>query len=317
MSYEDNLNDNPIPSILRRLRILETTAPVGFTSISRGALRVASNEGLLVQGSQKVEGWLVVTGTERVTGLLEVLGTLSVAGQMNVTGPLNTSGEMNVNGPLKVSGAATLGAILTLAAGGKILGGGMTIEGGKVKFDTGASLEADGGGARLISGGSGPRAYVFPGSAGMQFDPSRGVQVNGTGTHVAGMLWADGGLQTQGSKNFIMNHPLKPGHWLRHGSTESPVSGIEYWGAVELDRSGRAVVDLPDYFEELAKPAGRTVLVTGRGFAADWTDITDGSFEIAGSPGGRASWLVKAERFGGDFLLEEPQFEAEDLASSS
>lgn len=292
MSYEDNLNDNPIPSILRRLRILETTAPVGFTSISRGALRVASNEGLLVQGSQKVEGWLVVTGTERVTGLLEVLGTLSVAGQMNVTGPLNTSGEMNVNGPLKVSGATTLGAILTLAAGGKIVGGGMTIENGKVKFDTGASLEADGGGARLIAGG-GPRVFVFPTSLGMQYDLNHSIQITGTRTTVQGDHHVVG-TSSATSKTFRIEHPLDSSRLLIHGSTESPVHGIEYWGDATLDAQGSAEIVLPEYFEAIALE--RTPFVTGRGFAADWGDVEGGRFWVSGKPGGRFSWLVKAAR---------------------
>lgn len=61
---------------------------------------------------------------------------------------------------------------------------------------------------------------------------------------------------------------------------------------------------LPDYFEQLAKPYGRAVMVTGRGFAPDWTDITGNYFTVTGKPGGRFSWLVKAARHGADFAVE-------------
>jgi hypothetical protein len=67
---------------------------------------------------------------------------------------------------------------------------------------------------------------------------------------------------------------------------------------------GTAVVKLPDYFEALVKAGGRETLVTPRGATVDWTDIVDGTFTVSGTEGVKFSWLVKAERHGGDFEVE-------------
>src|SRR5690606_39112267 len=96
-----------------------------------------------------------------------------------------------------------------------------------------------------------------------------------------------------GSKNLVMAHPTRPGMELLHGATESPVSGVEYWGSGELDEGGRAAVELPEYFEGLAKPEGRAVLVTAKGGPVDWSEIDDGWFAVTGSPGQKFTWLVK------------------------
>lgn len=322
MSHIDNLNDSALRDILTRLRILESMAPVGFTAVTRGALRIASNEGLLVEGSAKVDGWLIVTGTERVTGLLEVLGTLQGSGSIVWTGPASFSGDTSIGGNLDVTGETTLQALVTLlndlvvsGAGKIIIEGGpspITLQNGTLGFGTGAKLEADGGGARLVaSGGSGPRVFAFPGSVGMQHSLGHSVIVTSSQTTVEGGLVTDT-LSTSGAKLFSMPHPTKPDHLLQHGSTESPVSGIEYWGDAALDENGQATVELPEYFEGIAKPEGRAVFVTGRGFAADWTDISRGAFTVSGATSGRFSWLVKAERVGADFDVEPEALESEE-----
>jgi predicted acyltransferase (DUF342 family) len=126
------------------VRQLTTQAPTGYTSITEGSLRVASNEGLLVQGSQKVEGWLVVTGTERVTGTLEILGRLvasgaidltgntditgpttirgatSITGDTDITGRLTAAGAVELTGPTKITGDVDLIGLLHLAQSGRI-----------------------------------------------------------------------------------------------------------------------------------------------------------------------------------------------------
>lgn len=81
--------EEALAQLFREIRDLNASNMLENASVTRGGVRIASNEGMLIQGSQKVEGWLVVTGTERVTGLLEVLGTLAAAGVINLTGDLN------------------------------------------------------------------------------------------------------------------------------------------------------------------------------------------------------------------------------------
>lgn len=313
----DNLNDPRAPDrALRRSSAVQGTAsPGGNTSVSEGAFEIRSNEGLIVSGSAKVSGTLAVTGTETVAGTLIVTGTERVDGTLRVTGHFIVDGDQTVNGPLVVAGtfaitgATTLTGNLTVNAPGKITVAGGTspavLADGSLTFGTGAKLEADGAGARLISGGSGPRLYVFPTAIGIQYDPTHGVQSTGSGTTVTGNLAVTGSLLVSGTpKSFIMKHPLRDGWLLQHGSTESPVSGVEYWGEGTIGDDGSADVDLPSYFEALTSLDGRAVLVTGRGFCPDWTDIEDGSFTVTGDAGRRFSWLVKAARADAGFETE-------------
>lgn len=290
----DNLDDSELKLILRRLDALEKASPVGSTSITRGQLRVASTEGLLVEGTAEVSGELNITGVETVDGTLHITGTLDVDGPADIAGTLNVHGTTTIAGATTISGATTLGTTLTVNSAGKIVAGNITID----------ALGTTSG--RIISG----QLYLRGTTGGVYVDSGLTATGNGAiqGTlSVGGMLSANGGLSTTGSKLFIMVHPTKPDMYLRHGATESPVSGVEYWGDTELDDFGRALVELPDYFEALTKPDGRTALVTGRGFSPDWSDIEDGAFTVTGRPGGRFSWLVKAERFGADFETESTE----------
>lgn len=129
----------------------------------------------------------------------------------------------------------------------------------------------------------------------------RSLVMTGTGTTVTGPF------SVNGTKNFVMPHPLDPDNReLLHASTESPVSGVEYWGEGVVGEDGTATINLPDYFDALTKPAGRVALVTGNGAVLSWTPITEGSFVVSGEPGASFGWLVKAERYGGDFEVERP-----------
>lgn len=108
-----------------------------------------------------------------------------------------------------------------------------------------------------------------------------------------------GGLTVSGTKNFVMDHPTKPGHSLKHASTESPHNGVEYWGSGTLDAAGEAVVELPEYFEALTYVANRNVQLTPVGSTAaplGADRIADGKFTVYGSPGHEFNWLVKAVR---------------------
>lgn len=114
----DDLSDiyAELREMKRQLRILQVATPLQNSSISRGSLRVASAEGLIVEGSQRVSGTLLVTGTEEVDGLLRVTGTLITDGNVQINGPTqitgNTdidgdttvNGQMDINGPMSING---------------------------------------------------------------------------------------------------------------------------------------------------------------------------------------------------------------------
>lgn len=291
MVARDRVDQSSLPALVERIRRLEAAAPLGFTSITRGSLRVASNEGLIVEGSAKVEGWLITTGTQRVVGRLEGSGTFDWTGASFLRGPVEITGLAKLLSDLRVEG----GGKITVTGGDSPL----TLENGAVSFGTGGRLEADTafGGVRLIVG-SGRRLYVGSGAVSMQYDGTNFVIVTATGTTVGGPFFAS-------SKSFLIPHPTAEGKNLRHGSTESPVHGIEYWGDETLDDDGQLVVELPHYFEAIALE--RVPFVTARGFVADWSDVDDGRFTVTGTPRGRFSWLVKASR---ENFEVEPDIEA-------
>jgi hypothetical protein len=103
----------------------------------------------------------------------------------------------------------------------------------------------------------------------------------------------NGGLQVYGTKNFVMKHPTREGMELLHGATESPVSGVEYWGHGVVGADGTDVIELPEYFEALVKPDGREAYIAGRGAVLDWSDVIDGKVSVYGNTGTKYSWLVK------------------------
>lgn len=336
----DNLKQGELAALTKRVRALETQSSGGHSSVSRGRTRFIGNESLVVEGSQKVTGWLVVTGTLRVVGafLLEGITTVSGAftstgtftargrtrfeGDTTQVGPFHVQGNADVTGTLGIKGASTLESDLTVTNGGKILVPGaepMTVGpvgsgNAGVSWTSGGQVTAGSGGVVMQGAGGTARVSASGALASMSVG-TKSVSVSGTQTTVNGTLSVIGSFSAD-SKSFNIPHPTKPGMRLWHGVTESPVHGVEYWGEETLDESGRSEVTLPDYFEALTREDGRTVFVTGRGFAPDWSDVDGREFTVTGKPHGKFSWLVKAARSDVDLVVEqlqpEPQPQIED-----
>ena len=111
------------------------------------------------------------------------------------------------------------------------------------------------------------------------------------------------------TKAFVIEHPLSPEQSkLVHAVVEGPEYAVYYRGAGRL-ADGEAIVELPDYFEALTRPEGRTVQVTPRlprhgepgpiaPLAA--SDPEDGSFRVRAvtddNPAQPFYWEVKAVR---------------------
>ena len=71
-----------------------------------------------------------------------------------------------------------------------------------------------------------------------------------------------GNLSVSGQKQFAISHPLNgDGALLVHASLEGPECAVFYRGQGQLE-SGRAHVQLPDYFETLTLPERRTIMLT-------------------------------------------------------
>ncbi|WP_417510558.1 hypothetical protein [Microbacterium sp.] len=132
--------------LLERIDRTELTAMLRSASVHDGRTRFVGNESLIVEGSQKVSGWLIVTGTERITGTLEILGELVLSGSATISGTVSLTGTMNVTGDIKV------------LPGGKIQVGSIvidpTISGGAVTFANGAQVFTDASTIQVYKGNS-------------------------------------------------------------------------------------------------------------------------------------------------------------------
>lgn len=236
-------------------------------------------------------GGLSVTGQATVTGQLGGSGTLDWAGPWFLKGLGSISGNVDISGLLSVTGAATFGNSIDVL-NRLTLGPSGYIESGTVRIDRLGSY-----GGRVVSSGS---VLYLDAVSNVVIGAPFFTAYDGS---VSNLSVVD--TLTATTKLFRVLHPTKPDHYLQHGATESPVSGVEYWGEETLPESGELTVALPEYFDALTKQENRAVMVTARGFVADWGDIENGSFTVTGTPGGRFSWLVKAERKGADFAVEE------------
>lgn len=104
---------------------------------------------------------------------------------------------------------------------------------------------------------------------------------------------------TAAIKNFVIDHPIKPGYELAHSSLEGPEIGVFYRGTGRLSH-GRATVVLPDYFDALTRDGSATVLLTAKGdqpFLLSYDRFDEKSFVVHGAKAdGEFDWEVKATR---------------------
>ncbi|HYH68802.1 MAG TPA: hypothetical protein VD866_29180, partial [Urbifossiella sp.] len=142
-------------------------------------------------------------------------------------------------------------------------------------------IEAQQNGFHLFSGDPTREDYVDIHAANGNFQKLNGTQLTGI------------------VKLFRVPHPARPGHDLVHACLEGPESAVYYRGRARL-RGGRAEVRLPEYFEALTRPDGRTVTLTAVGcepYLLSYEDVVGGGFRVYGTkPDGEFSWEVKAVR---------------------
>jgi len=124
---------------------------------------------------------------------------------------------------------------------------------------------------------------------------SNSAAFNGQAATASNQLRCGTLSKTGGS--FSIDHPLDPrGKILNHYFVESPDMSNLYSGSVMLDGSGRAEVQLPDYFDALNR--NPRVQLTGVGtsdvFVAE--DISGNRFAVGGRPGAKVYWQVTGDR---------------------
>lgn len=107
------------------------------------------------------------------------------------------------------------------------------------------------------------------------------------------------GILTKGGGAFRIDHPLDPENkYLQHSFVESPDMMNIYNGNAVLDAEGRAIVELPDYFEAVNRDFRYQLTCIG-GYAPVYIseEISGNRFTIAGGvPSMKVSWQVTGVR---------------------
>ncbi|GIV26122.1 MAG: hypothetical protein KatS3mg026_1814 [Bacteroidia bacterium] len=151
-------------------------------------------------------------------------------------------------------------------------------------------------------GGNGPGGEAPVGVIGSVPANSGGQGVFGQNTGNAGTdyaVYAQGRFAASGAKAFLIDHPLDPENkYLSHFCTEGPEPYNLYRGVVTTDAQGRAVVELPAYFEAINRDY--TYHLTPIGTFAQAVvveEIHNNRFVIqTDKPNVKVSWMVLAVR---------------------
>jgi hypothetical protein len=113
-------------------------------------------------------------------------------------------------------------------------------------------------------------------------------------------VYADGNFGSNGLKLFEIDHPLDPENkYLRHYCTEGAEPLNAYSGNVTLDSAGRALVELPEWFEAVNRDVRYQLTAIGAPgpMLHIAREVENNTFEIAGgTPGMRVSWRIEGVR---------------------
>jgi hypothetical protein len=317
---------------MRELKAQDLLATAGISAQPNG-ITVGGSE--TVNGPLTVNGASAINGAQSVNGPLTIAGSAGVSGPLNVTGTATFTGDTTIGGNANVTGnvtksnswgTASLGAPAVVGTAGasspavtftrtgttfgQSVGMGLKDSSGNTSLTINGPHASDPAFLQLLSdqsfvlgsgATSGPEVTGSPGANGnvglYGGSTNGGVTISPYGT---GKCQVYGNFAVTGTKAFIMDHPVHPGTMeLMHAATESPVNGVEYWGSVTLDSTGKATATLPTYFEALTKSTGRNIQLTpiGRTTVQVSADrISGGKLTIYGAAGQAVDWLVKAER---------------------
>lgn len=279
------------------------TVPSGGTVWGDGRLHIRSGEtlfllpqdGVIVGKEWGGAGSLTVEGHGTFNENVDIGGSLHGQRDLQVDGATSLNGSVNVHNDLTANGPTRCTNGLTCTGGPEV-----------------ANIFGD----RWI------RSLDCPGGMNIQgpLESHCWIVINDAeGGQAAAGMWADGTISGR-RKHFRIPHPLAPTEKkLVHATLEGPEDGVYYRGeGCLIDR--QAEVTLPDYFEALTRPEGRTVHLTakiddaGHVPALAASAVVDGRFKvIAGDDAGASQgfyWEVKAVR------ADVEPLEVEESASS-
>ncbi len=231
------------------------------------------------------------------------LGTTISGGQVNNASGSNTTVAGGQNNNATISYATIGGGLSNTASSmyATVSGGYTCVSSGAFSNVSGGYLNVAYGYCASVAGGiydSSLADYSF--SCGqyskVPLGNSNSAAFNGQAATAPGQTRV--GILSKASGTFTIDHPLDPEHKiLNHYFVESPDMSNVYSGSVILDASGKAKVNLPDYFDALNRDP--RVQLTGVGspdvvYVAE--DFKGNTFAIGGKPGMKVYWTVIADR---------------------
>jgi hypothetical protein len=228
--------------------------------------------GIVGQTSSSTSNAIVGINTNAGGPAGNFLGTVSVTsdGGNQALGATNTATSGSAHGIVGQTSSPTSAGVIGLANGA----GGQGVRGGT---ESAAAI--------------GVLGYNNGGGVAGQFQGN--VEIFGSAT-ISGIL------NVSGAKHFRIDDPIDPANkYLYHASIESSEMKNLYDGVTTLDRHGRAVIDLPDWFEALNTDFRYQLTAIGRSGPKLYVarEIRDHQFQIAGGrPGMRVSWMVTGVR---------------------
>lgn len=265
------------------INVANTTRLTGVQNSDRAYLQFGNSGQKLGQagsGNLTWEGGMVVSGYLQGNA---VVGAVRIGA--NGTDIYGTAGRNYFKDSEKSSGnglrvGAAWGWYGIYSESGDAVVGATT---GIVRFNSnGARVEnatiygagLDSGGGRLTGN------WGSVGAPGVQMRSGNTFSSTWTGSNMA--LYVD----YTHIKNFVIDHPSNPDEqWLIHACSEGPTADVFYRGEAQLS-DGIAVIELPEYFEDLAELEGRTVMVTPianpTGYVANLAayEVVDGRFVV-------------------------------------
>jgi hypothetical protein len=149
-------------------------------------------------------------------------------------------------------------------------------------------------GQAYIDSGANNGAAVF-----LRTAPSGGTITERFGIDANGNVTILGNLAVQGTKAFVIDHPLDPTNkYLYHSAVEAPEQLDVYRGRVTTDGAGTATVQLPTYFGALNKDVLYQLTVIGQMAQAIVSDeVQNNQFTIkTDKPNVQVSWQVSGVR---------------------
>jgi hypothetical protein len=275
-----------------------------FQNTNSGGKALAAADYLGVEVFTVRADGLVGIGQTIPTAKLDVAGTVKATSFIGsgsaLTDVVHLSGTNNFLGAVTAT-LFTGPALAGTSSAGTAVEGTSSGNGGKGVAGLASAAVGSGFGGHFESEGS--NGFGVYGLASHVSGANFGVfgetnSASGYAGYFAGRVNVTGEL-TAGTKTFKIDHPLDPANqYLYHSVVESPDMMNVYNGNVVLDESGKAWIELPDYFDTLNKDFRYQLTCIG-GFAPVYVaeEIHDNQFGIAGGqPGMKVSWQVTGIR---------------------